>query len=72
MDTTARLWDIVNGTERATLAVSNDNFIILIINYYLQGHSGEVISLCFDSSGDTLLTGSFDHTVFVWDVPTAK
>ena len=35
MDTTARLWDIVNGTERATLAVSNDNFIILIINYYL-------------------------------------
>ena len=33
MDTTGRLWDVVNGTERATLAVSNDNLVILIINY---------------------------------------
>ena len=39
---------------------------------FFQGHSGEVISLSFNTSGDHLVTGSFDHTVIMWDVNTGK
>lgn len=38
----------------------------------LQGHSAEIISLSFNSTGTQLITGSFDHTVMVWDVNSGK
>ncbi len=34
---------------------------------FIQGHSGEVISINFNSDGDKILTGSFDYTAKVWD-----
>ena len=37
-----------------------------------QGHSAEVICLHFTSSGERLLTGSFDHTVALWDTEIRK
>ena len=40
--------------------------------FIIQGHSAEVICLSFNSVGESLLTGSFDHTVSVWDVATGK
>ena len=39
---------------------------------FIQGHSAEVITLSFDSSGESMVTGSFDHTVLGWDLTTAK
>uniref|UniRef100_A0A3B4ZLJ2 Uncharacterized protein n=1 Tax=Stegastes partitus TaxID=144197 RepID=A0A3B4ZLJ2_9TELE len=56
MDTTAKLWDVENGEEVATLA----------------GHTAEVLSLCFNTVGNQLVTGSFDHTVAVWDVASGR
>ena len=38
----------------------------------VQGHSAEVICVNFSTSGDRILTGSFDHTVSVWDTATGK
>ena len=39
---------------------------------YPQGHSAEIISCSFNTTGDQLLTGSFDHTVSVWDTATGR
>ena len=37
-----------------------------------QGHSAEIISLAFNTTGNLMITGSFDHTVCVWNVHTGK
>ncbi|KAK6296823.1 hypothetical protein J4Q44_G00329650 [Coregonus suidteri] len=39
---------------------------------YTNSHSAEVISLSFNTVGDQLVTGSFDHTVSLWDVPSGR
>jgi len=44
----------------------------LNITVLLQGHSGEIICLSFNSRGDQILTGSFDNTVCLWDVNTGQ
>ena len=76
MDTTAKLWDVASGAEKATLAVRNLIQTYLISFYpslsLSQGHSAEVITLSFDTAGDSMVTGSFDHTVLGWDVTTGK
>ncbi|CAB1347755.1 unnamed protein product [Coregonus sp. 'balchen'] len=41
-------------------------------NYSYISHSAEVISLSFNTVGDQLVTGSFDHTVSLWDVPSGR
>jgi hypothetical protein len=56
MDTTARLWDVNTGAPVATLA----------------DHTGELVSVAFNSTGELLLTGSFDRTARVWDVRTGQ
>ncbi|ELK17137.1 WD repeat-containing protein 69 [Pteropus alecto] len=66
MDTTAKLWDIQNGEEVFTLTVHTT------ISALLQGHSAEIISLSFNTSGNRIITGSFDHTVTVWDAGTGR
>lgn len=38
----------------------------------LQGHTSDVMSLVFSSDGKTLVSGSQDKTVIVWDVQTGK
>lgn len=40
--------------------------------YSFQGHTAEVLSLCFDTVGSQLVTGSFDHTVAIWDVASKR
>lgn len=39
---------------------------------FFQGHSAEIISLSFNTTGDKIITGSFDHTVSVWDVGSGR
>ncbi|XP_033085861.1 dynein assembly factor with WDR repeat domains 1 isoform X4 [Trachypithecus francoisi] len=82
MDTTAKLWNIQNGEEVCTLRESRWRLALLeeaeLENHAkrifkaMTGHSGEVISLSFNTSGDRIITGSFDHTVVVWDADTGR
>eukprot|EP00501_MAST-03F_sp_TOSAG23-6_P000877 GSMAST32.ASY1.ANO1.913.1 assembled CDS len=71
MDNTAKLWDVETGKEIHTLL----------------GHTAEIVSLNFNTTGDNIITGwltfffffqiffhyvSFDHTVKVWDIKTGR
>jgi dynein assembly factor with WDR repeat domains 1 len=38
----------------------------------LHGHTGEVIALQFSNDGNQIITGSFDHSISIWDTRTAK
>jgi WD40 repeat protein len=38
----------------------------------LKGHSYRVTSVCFSPNGKTMVSGSFDKTVRVWDVESGK
>ena len=49
----------------------SSTFIMNLV-VYPQGHSAEIISCSFNTTGDQLLTGSFDHTVSVWDTATGR
>jgi dipeptidyl aminopeptidase/acylaminoacyl peptidase len=39
---------------------------------YLRGHTGKVTSLAFTPDGSTLVTGSWDRTVRLWDIVTGS
>mmetsp|Transcript_61885 Transcript_61885/g.195564 ORF Transcript_61885/g.195564 Transcript_61885/m.195564 type:complete len:94 (+) Transcript_61885:836-1117(+) len=56
MDNTAKLWDVETGTELCTLL----------------GHTAEIVSLCFNTAGDQIITGSFDHDSKIWDVRSGR
>ena len=51
MDKTAILWNL--ETEQKL--------------FDMTSRKTEVISISFDSDGDKILTGSFDHTAKIWD-----
>lgn len=38
----------------------------------LSGHTAEIVSLSFNQSGNSIITGSFDHTVKVWDTRSGE
>lgn len=52
MDGTVRVFDVETAQE---------------MNCF-DGHRAEVISARFNRHGDTLLTGSFDHSAMLWDI----
>lgn len=81
MDTTAKLWDIQSGQEAHTLTVQagEEGSVWHLLGFALiptysphKGHTSEVICVGFSTSGDQVLTGSFDHTAILWDVATGK
>jgi WD40 repeat protein len=51
-----QLWDVETGKERAALS----------------GHTAEIVSVCFNTAGDLLATGSFDHDSRLWDVRSGQ
>jgi dynein assembly factor with WDR repeat domains 1 len=51
-----QLWDVETGKERATLS----------------GHTAEIVSVCFNTAGDLLATGSFDHDSRLWDLRSGQ
>lgn len=53
---TCQLWDVESGQERSTLL----------------GHRAEIVSLSFNTGGDLIITGSFDHDSRIWDVRTGQ
>src|SRR5437867_9824375 len=38
----------------------------------LKGHAGSVLTVKFTADGKTLVSGSRDHTVRIWDVATGE
>lgn len=38
----------------------------------LAGHTAEIVSLGFNTPGDLVVTGSFDHDSRIWDVRTGS
>jgi WD40 repeat protein/serine/threonine protein kinase len=51
-----RLWDVRTGQEVRVL----------------KGHTDRVSSLCFDATGQRLLSAAWDGTARIWDVATGK
>jgi dynein assembly factor with WDR repeat domains 1 len=51
-----QLWDVEKGAELLSLT----------------GHTAEIVSVCFNNSGDLVATGSFDHDSRLWDVRTGQ
>ena len=51
-----KLWDLGSGCCVETL----------------RGHTDEVLSVCYNSSGSRMVSASADGTAFVHDVGTAK
>ena len=43
-------------------------FALFVLLVAWQGHTAEIVSLNFNTAGDTIITGSFDHTIKVWDL----
>uniref|UniRef100_A0A3P9BJ95 Uncharacterized protein n=1 Tax=Maylandia zebra TaxID=106582 RepID=A0A3P9BJ95_9CICH len=78
MDTTAKLWDVkIISCISHTVVVGK--YLHFMMHFFIhplhvsdnaisfQGHTAEVLSLCFNTVGSQLVTGSFDHTVTIWD-----
>ncbi len=55
-DGPVRLWEVATAKERATL----------------KGHRGAISGLVFAADGRSLVTGSEDTTLLVWDLPGAS
>ena len=47
-------------------------FCFLHIHLINQGHTAEIVSLNFNTYGDLIITGSFDHTSKLWDVRSGR
>lgn len=55
LDATARVWDLRN----------------VACSHSINGHSNEVLDVCFDLTGKRLATASSDCTAQVWDMTGA-
>jgi WD40 repeat protein len=58
----AKLWDVVETEDRTTLKKRAD----------LKGHKRTVLCLAIAPDGKLLATGSWDHSVKLWDIASAK
>ncbi|CAL8083240.1 unnamed protein product [Calicophoron daubneyi] len=77
MDTLAKLWDVETGVELASLNGHTAEVIALQfsqggLNPTAEGSEGDSAgyqeTVCGAGAGRLMLTGSFDHTVCLWDV----
>ena len=76
---TGQMWNIMElSPDGRTLAAATDHQVVLWdlqankLNKFLVGHEDRVYSLAFSPTGETLIGGSRDTTVRLWDVHTGK
>lgn len=66
------VFGVVSGDTSGISTRYPSTLVSTLMVSLLQGHSAEVLCLSFDSSGGQLVTGSFDHTLAVWDVASGR
>ncbi|KAL9064236.1 MAG: hypothetical protein Q9157_007907, partial [Trypethelium eluteriae] len=66
-DKSIRLWDIATLTIHLFLSLQGKQH-----PKPLHGHHNSIYSLAFSPTGSTLVSGSFDEAVFLWDVRTPR
>lgn len=66
------VFGVVSGDTSGISTRYPSSLVSALMVSLLQGHSAEVLCLSFDSSGGQLVTGSFDHTLAVWDVASGR
>lgn len=62
IDQTAKLWDTTSGTSLVTFSPVTDN------GQVISGHSNSVTAVAFSPDAATVLTGSDDQTIKLWDI----
>lgn len=82
MDTLAKLWDVETGSQLGSLNGHTAEVIALqfsqcnsVTNYGMSNGGDNALyadSVCGAGNGRLMLTGSFDHTVCLWDVRTGE
>lgn len=60
-DSTIRLWDLRDGFERCQLG-----------GRFRKGHEHGAESIAFSKDGTQALTGGWDHTIRLWEVPSGS
>lgn len=66
LDNTVRIWDVAAAVAARG---PGGGEVKLAVVAAVEGHTGHVYSTAASADGKTLLTGSFDHSARVWDLP---
>jgi WD40 repeat protein len=64
-DDTARIWEVPSAKPEGGAATAKERLV-------LKGHTDRVESAVFTPDGSRVVTGSWDKTVKVWEVPSAR
>jgi WD40 repeat protein len=71
-DSTIKIWDgesiTADGRERRV----DDSSIKVGLLQNLEGHRGDVTSLCWAKSGEVILSGARDNAIHIWSLDSGK
>jgi WD40 repeat protein/serine/threonine protein kinase/DNA-binding SARP family transcriptional activator len=72
-DTTIKIWNLTPVLQTNLLSALNTDVTDAIKNQglWLQGHTGGVLDITFNSNGTRLISTGFDGTARVWDISPA-
>ncbi|GIK43685.1 MAG: hypothetical protein BroJett011_75180 [Chloroflexota bacterium] len=72
-DTVVKVWDLTKVLETDLLPTLNTDVTDAILeqSFWLQGHTGGVLGITFNSDGTRLISTGFDGTARVWDISPA-
>jgi len=69
------LWAVAWSPDGTVVATGGDDFDVVLVESQtmttsglLDGHNGSVYSLCFNETGDELISVGYDGDVIAWDV----
>eukprot|EP00792_Barthelona_sp_PAP020_P006714 TRINITY_DN3061_c1_g2_i3.p1 TRINITY_DN3061_c1_g2~~TRINITY_DN3061_c1_g2_i3.p1 ORF type:complete len:730 (+),score=162.46 TRINITY_DN3061_c1_g2_i3:29-2191(+) len=71
-DSTIRLWDISSLRKGLVQKLQGDELLNIPIIAAMDGHRGDVVSLCWWMDGQFLFSGARDNQVKIWDVNSGR